>query len=166
MDTEYEVNRWRRFGMDRLYVSHPDGTKVGWWDLLTDEAHPEEGAEAHVIADAVHRWRATADTPPAAVAAPTPQPESAPEVVAQVDPVPEPAVVEVVTPVEPVAPERPWVDLSAHVAGAAVSRPWLRRSRRRSGPWSRGRCGCTTTNVPGGSAQRVRRRSRPSSTRS
>ena len=24
------VNRWRRYGKDRLYVAQPDGAKIGW----------------------------------------------------------------------------------------------------------------------------------------
>ena len=29
------VRRWRRFGVDRLYVNTPDGTELGWIDLTT-----------------------------------------------------------------------------------------------------------------------------------
>lgn len=53
------ATRWRRYGKDRLYVTDDEsGADVGWWDLLTDEAHPAT-AELHpVLAEAVGRWRA------------------------------------------------------------------------------------------------------------
>lgn len=53
------ATRWRRYGKDRLYVTDDEsGADVGWWDLLTDEAHPAT-AELHpVLAEAVARWRA------------------------------------------------------------------------------------------------------------
>ncbi len=53
----HEINRWRRYGKDRLYVARADGTKVGWWDLQTDEGHPEEAAYAVELGEAVRRWQ-------------------------------------------------------------------------------------------------------------
>ena len=44
-DSDVVVNRWRRFGHDRLYVVHGDETKIGWWDLKADEGHPETPAD-------------------------------------------------------------------------------------------------------------------------
>ena len=38
---------------DRLYVARADGSKVGHWDLLTDEAHPETPGLADLLAAAV-----------------------------------------------------------------------------------------------------------------
>lgn len=38
---EFVLLRWRRRGRDRLYVARADGTKIGYWDLLNDEPHPE-----------------------------------------------------------------------------------------------------------------------------
>ncbi|MGZ4651210.1 MAG: hypothetical protein ACXV3A_11835, partial [Kineosporiaceae bacterium] len=35
--TDLVVDRWRRYGKDRLYVSTQDGARVGWVDLLTGE---------------------------------------------------------------------------------------------------------------------------------
>lgn len=35
------VNRWRRYGKDRLYVTGDDGTKLGYRDLLIGEDHVE-----------------------------------------------------------------------------------------------------------------------------
>lgn len=38
---ELTAVRWRRYGMDRLYVNAADGTRVGWLDLATGETHLE-----------------------------------------------------------------------------------------------------------------------------
>jgi hypothetical protein len=35
---ELTVNRWKRFGEDRLYVNLGDGSRVGWLDLQTGQA--------------------------------------------------------------------------------------------------------------------------------
>jgi hypothetical protein len=37
-DQDLVVNRWRRYGKDRLYVETPAGNKVGFWDLVTKTA--------------------------------------------------------------------------------------------------------------------------------
>lgn len=46
------VNRWKRYGKDRLYVTAPEDHKIGWWDLITDEPHPETPADLTVLTDA------------------------------------------------------------------------------------------------------------------
>jgi len=62
------VRRWRRYGYDRLYVAQPEGVKVGWWDLTTDEAYPQSAQCLPVLQDAVARWKAGQPTgaPPVA----------------------------------------------------------------------------------------------------
>jgi hypothetical protein len=35
------ITRWRKYGRDRLYVARADGTRLGYWDLVTDEPHPD-----------------------------------------------------------------------------------------------------------------------------
>src|SRR3954447_17892496 len=57
------VTRWKRYGKDRLYVSGADGAKVGWWDLVTDEAHPESPQHASALETAVAGWRAAGSLP-------------------------------------------------------------------------------------------------------
>ena len=123
----HEINRWRRYGKDRIYVARADGTKVGWWDLQTDEGHPEEAAYAVELGEAFRRWQAEAATdrpaePPVVVVpvttvvkvAPGPEPVEAPleepAAVAAVDAPEQPVA-------EPVMPERPWLDLATNVAG-------------------------------------------------
>lgn len=49
------VTRWRRYGKDRLYVER-DGQKVGWWDLLTNVAHPDSPEHLDVLRFAVSTW--------------------------------------------------------------------------------------------------------------
>ena len=39
-----------------MYVTRSDGSKIGYWDLLTDEAHPGPGKLAGLLAAAVGTW--------------------------------------------------------------------------------------------------------------
>ncbi len=57
-DSDVQVNRWRRYGKDRLYVSRGDGVKLGWWDLTADESHPETPGDAEGLLAAVAAWKA------------------------------------------------------------------------------------------------------------
>ena len=50
---EFVLLRWRRHGRDRLYVARSDGSKIGYWDLLTDEGHPESPEHADLLTAAV-----------------------------------------------------------------------------------------------------------------
>lgn len=110
------VNRWKRYGKDRLYVTAPgngeEPMKVGWYDLATDEAHPESPEQAATLAAAVEAWRAQtaapAASPQAPVQAATPAPVAAPPVV--------PATRE---PIDPMA-SQPWVDLVLNRPGNAA----------------------------------------------
>ncbi|KND27286.1 hypothetical protein [Streptomyces stelliscabiei] len=34
---ELKATRWKRYGHDRLYANVPDGTAVGWADLITGD---------------------------------------------------------------------------------------------------------------------------------
>ena len=52
------VRRWRRYGQDRLYVTDVHGIRVGWWDLATDEPHPEGPERLTTLIAAVTEWRA------------------------------------------------------------------------------------------------------------
>jgi hypothetical protein len=52
------VSRWNRYGQDRLYAVTSGGTRIGWWDLRTDEAHPESPEHAPGLAVAVADWKA------------------------------------------------------------------------------------------------------------
>lgn len=123
------VNRWRRYGKDRLYVTQPDESKVGWWDLVTGEAYPESPEHLPALLAAVEQWNtervADADAldtsaAPADVSEPTPPgapgvPEDLPTAV----PVPDlPASAETTTaPDDAVPVARPWIDLTTNRAG-------------------------------------------------
>jgi hypothetical protein len=50
---EFVLLRWRRHGKDWLYVARADGSKVGYWDLLADQAHPESPDQAELLHAAV-----------------------------------------------------------------------------------------------------------------
>jgi hypothetical protein len=52
------IARWRKYGQDRLYVACADGSRVGYWDLVADEPHPEKPELAGVLELAHRRWGA------------------------------------------------------------------------------------------------------------
>ncbi|GAB3441271.1 NERD domain-containing protein [Phycicoccus ginsengisoli] len=66
------VNRWRRYGKDRLYVETPDGSKVGFWDLVTETGHPESPDSESSLLAAVASWKSTAGLAAAGPAATAP----------------------------------------------------------------------------------------------
>lgn len=122
-EPEMVVNRWRRYGKDRLYVSRPDEVKVGWWDLATDESHPETTDDLPALISAVEGWKSAqisgSSQPGATRPAPTSEPATDEETVTASGPV---ILTEAASaPLEiPAAPERPWIDLASNRAGAAA----------------------------------------------
>ena len=56
------VSRWRRYGKDRLYVRRPDGSKVGWADLVSGDAHPESPDDAMLLWQALADWKGSTET--------------------------------------------------------------------------------------------------------
>jgi hypothetical protein len=56
LSPEVTIARWRKYGRDRLYVALVDGTKVGYWDLVTDEPHPERPELVALLESAYARW--------------------------------------------------------------------------------------------------------------
>ena len=93
------VNRWRRYGKDRLYVESSDGATIGFWDLVTDIGHPASPDDEPALLAAVAAWRVqSAD----GSADPIPGPPD--------EPTPAPAV------------GRPWVDLATNLPGAEARR--------------------------------------------
>lgn len=116
------VNRWRRYGKDRLYVSADEDHKIGWWDLVTDEAHPETPADLAALTDAVTRWKVENLTAAPSADADLRLPELAPVTdVVGADTEGTDFPEESPGPAEaPVAAERPWLDLATNTAGEAV----------------------------------------------
>ncbi len=107
------VNRWRRYGKDRLYVTRADGTPVGWWDLVADDGHPETAADAEALAESVSAWRsagAVSRTSERVLAASAPQPPTTTSEV-RGSAAPDPATATV---------ERPWLDLALNTPGMEV----------------------------------------------
>ena len=56
MSPDVTIARWRKYGKDRLYVTLADGTKIGYWDLVTDEPHPEKPELARLLETAYDVW--------------------------------------------------------------------------------------------------------------
>lgn len=98
-EQQLQINRWRRYGKDRLYVELDDGTKVGWWDLQTGEAHPDDGGDLALLTSAAQQWMSASGAEPAQDPAPR---ESEAEPGAT----------------EPPPTERAWLDLADNAAGA------------------------------------------------
>lgn len=94
--------RWRRYGKDRLYVETKDGTKLGWWDLLSEQAHPESEVDSELLASAFAEWRVRDDSQ---VSGPDGQPRAAADSVES-------------TPLD--ASSRPWIDLADNAPGASA----------------------------------------------
>lgn len=52
------VNRWTKYGHDRLYLETADGRKVGWYDLTSHKLHVDGPADRRAADRAVKEWRA------------------------------------------------------------------------------------------------------------
>ncbi|GAB2776317.1 NERD domain-containing protein [Nocardioides salsibiostraticola] len=116
-----QVKRWKRYGKDRLYMTSDGETKIGFWDLTTDQAHPESPQHLTAIVAAYQDWKAeqTVDSSRpsatrAAEAATTGLLADSPISAAPTRPAPSELVS--VGAQEP-AP-RPWVDLTTNRPGA------------------------------------------------
>ena len=73
------MNRWKRFGKDRLYVQNSGGVRIGFWDLVTDTGHPESPEDMSKLQAAVAKWQAERCLP-SAVDPPRPPGRGAPHV--------------------------------------------------------------------------------------
>lgn len=74
---DLRVERWRKFGRDRLYVTGSDDTQLGWCDLTTGAITVADEHDRPAVHDAVAAWRqaSPAARPPEPVAPVTPRPE-------------------------------------------------------------------------------------------
>jgi hypothetical protein len=61
--TDWIVNRWKRYGHDRLYAETPGGTRLGYLDLKSNELHPAETGDLALLTAAVAGY--LGDTTPA-----------------------------------------------------------------------------------------------------
>ena len=48
--------RRRKYGRDRHYVARADGTKLGYWDLVTGEPPPERPELSEILESAYLLW--------------------------------------------------------------------------------------------------------------
>jgi hypothetical protein len=51
--TDWVVNRWKRYGHDRLYAETPGGTRLGYLDLKSNELHPAGSGDLALLTAAV-----------------------------------------------------------------------------------------------------------------
>lgn len=102
------VNRWRRWGKDRLYVEWTDGSKVGFWDLEADSGHPASAEHEHTLLSAVTEWKSSQRSEAST--------EDEPRQVTQTEASLRPEQHDI--PDERVTAPRPWVDLATNPAGA------------------------------------------------
>lgn len=51
------ILRWRRFGVDRLYVEGDGGRQIGWLDLGTGERLIESNDDEELFERAITNWR-------------------------------------------------------------------------------------------------------------
>lgn len=73
------ATRWRRFGNDRLYVRSRYGADLGWWDLATDEGHPDHPLLADELGKVVRDWKDREGVPPRSVLREVPAVQSSPQ---------------------------------------------------------------------------------------
>lgn len=59
--TDWVVNRWKRYGHDRLYAETPGGTRLGYLDLRSNELHPAEGGDLALLTVAVASYLSDAE---------------------------------------------------------------------------------------------------------
>jgi hypothetical protein len=115
------VKRWRRYGNDRLYVSLPSEVKIGWWDLATDESHPETPDDSLVLTTAVEAWKSAQTAGPVVTPAVDAESATRPAVAVDAAAAAAPAT-DALAPAsaQPATSERPWIDLASNPAGAAA----------------------------------------------
>ncbi|MFC5728647.1 nuclease-related domain-containing protein [Nocardioides vastitatis] len=108
------VARWKRFGHDRAYATHADGTSLGYRDLASGSDHPEPAADADLLRRAVDAWAAIES-----LVASMPDPAVAPD-----------AITATVMPLVPA-----WTDLASNPPGvmarAQAIAEWERRKSAR-----------------------------------
>lgn len=122
-DPTLVVNRWRRYGKDRLYVSLPDESKVGWWDLTVDVGHPEAPEDLAALTTAVERWKAenpefaAVDTSVTVTATEPSRVDTSLQPSGALEPPAAPPAVDP-DPLQVPTMARPWIDLATNRAGA------------------------------------------------
>lgn len=109
------VNRWVRYGHDRLYVKAADGAELGYRDNKTGVNKVAAGADSEAFAAALAAYWAGGGKPaPSSIAETTADPMRDAASPAEPGPAPAPAEIAVEE------PERPWTDLSFVRPGSAA----------------------------------------------
>ena len=112
------VQRWRKYGKDRLYVNSDDGTRIGWHDVLASDDHVEVPGQEVDYRAAVARWRADvgiADGTVTASEQATGSPADDSEALVVIE---DAVVVPIALPESSVATEPEWEDLAHRRAGS------------------------------------------------
>jgi len=115
---ELVVNRWARYGHDRLYVQTADGTRLGYWDNKTGQAVVEDEAHREAVEGAAAGYRGTPAAPVVVPAQAVPVEVPTPVLVAPAEAIP---VLPRAAP-QPVAPA-PSVSVATRMAAAAGPAP-------------------------------------------
>jgi hypothetical protein len=136
MSGQPQVRRWKRYGHDRLYVSLPEGDRIGWFDLTSGNHELDQPAYEVDFWRAVDEYRdSTAVPPPAPDAAvppapPPPTPATSLPVPPAAEVPPSPAA-DHPQPATPVRDELPERDLADNLPGAnAAARAARLRAQR------------------------------------
>lgn len=87
---------WKKFKHERLYVESEDGTKHGYYCLVNNQPHPEDGVEAEFILTHANIWLAKQRQQPA--------PKTSPKEKSATN----------------TTPAKPYTDLAANTAGASL----------------------------------------------
>jgi hypothetical protein len=55
--TDWVVNRWKRYGHDRLYAETPAGARLGYLDLTSNELHPSGSSDLALLTAAIASYQ-------------------------------------------------------------------------------------------------------------
>lgn len=116
------VQRWRRYGNDRLYVTRANDVKAGWWDLVNDEPHPETPDDLAELQTAIDAWK-DAGSPKVLVVPPVNRSTTdagRADVMNDEEGAEPPSHALEALGATQAAAERPWIDLATNAAGSAA----------------------------------------------
>jgi hypothetical protein len=118
---ELTVNRWKRYGKDRVYVNLGDGSRVGWLDLHTGQVTLERADLEAQFERAIARYRDAAQRPEASRPSAARPGALVGEAVEAHEPSARPRETPPHTAQEPFAIRIDWRDVSTRRAGEAVA---------------------------------------------
>lgn len=168
---DLKLVRWRKFGMDRLYVNTTDGSRVGWVDLVTGTETVELEQHRAEFRRVVQEYNSQAEAglsgidPPFETSAQAKPQES--DMAAEDAEVVPSAQRDTSVPTSPKLSGMPWTDLSWNVPGegvraqavalqrAAPVRTWIARARKQHTPERAWRLGAQGETAVGGQLMKL-----------